>query len=235
LAQTPLVNAGGVVDAASFAAPVAPGSLVSIFGSNLAPQTAQAATIPLPTSLAGVSVSFNGLNAPLLYVAPGQINAQLPFEIASNSSVNVVVNNNGVVSTPQSVDVSPYAPGVFMLQGYAVAIHSDGSLAAPAGSIAQVASRPAVPGEMLQVLATGLGPVNPPAITGNNSLDMLRRTVATPSVLIGGSLEIPCRCRSKSAEQWMPETPQLQSVLRLGPNGGRTRHIPAAFRISGRI
>ena len=187
-AQTPLVNAGGVVDAASFATPVAPGALVSIFGSNLAPQTAPAATIPLPSSLAGVSVSFNGLSAPLLYVAPGQINAQLPFEIASNSSVNVVVNNNGVVSTPQIVDVSPYAPGVFMLQGYAVAIHSDGSLAAPAGSIAQVASHPAVPGEALQVLTTGLGPVNPPAITGNNSLDMLRHTIATPTVLIGGSL-----------------------------------------------
>ena len=187
-AQTPLINAGGVVDAASFAAPVVPGSLVSIFGSNLAPQTAQAATIPLPTSLAGVSISFNGLSAPLLYVASGQINAQLPFEVSSNSSVNVVVNNNGVVSTPQTVDVSPYAPGVFTLGGYAVAIHSDGSLAAPAGSIAQVASHPAVPGETLQVLATGFGPVNPPAITGNNSLDMLRRTIATPNVLIGGSL-----------------------------------------------
>jgi uncharacterized protein (TIGR03437 family) len=187
-AQTPLVNAGGVVDAANFAAPVAPGSLVSIFGSNLAPQTVQAAAIPLPTSLAGVSVAFNGLSAPLLYIASGQINAQLPFEISSNSSVNVVVNNNGVLSTPQNVDVSPYAPGVFTLGGYAVAIHSDGSLAAPAGSIAQVASRPAVPGETLQILATGLGPVNPPATTGNNSLDMLRHTVATPSVLIGGSL-----------------------------------------------
>ena len=186
-AQT-LVNAGGVVDAASFAAPVAPGSLVSIFGSNLAPQTAQAAAIPLPGSLAGVSVSFNGLSAPLLYVAPGQINAQLPFEVSSNSSVSVVVDNNGVVSTPQTVDVSPYAPGVFTLGGYAVAIHSDGSLAAPPGSIAQVSSRPAVPGETLQILVTGLGPVNPPAITGNNSLDMLRRTVATPGVLIGGSL-----------------------------------------------
>ena len=187
-AQMPLVNAGGVVNAASFVAPVAPGSLVSIFGSNLAPQTAQATTIPLPTSLAGVSVTFNGLSAPLVYAAAGQINAQIPFEVASSSSVTVVVNNNGVLSAPQTVDVSPYAPGVFALAGYAVAIHSDGSLAAPAGSIPQVASSPAVPGETLQILATGLGPVNPPGITGNNSLDMLRRTVATPTVLIAGAL-----------------------------------------------
>src|SRR5262252_8700582 len=186
-AQTPLVNPGGIVSAATFATAVAPGSLVSIFGSNLAPQIAQAATIPLPTSLAGVSVSFNNLPAPLVYVAPGQINAQIPFEIASNSSVNVVVNNNGVLSTPLEVDVGPFAPGIFAIESHAVAFHSDGSLAAPAGSIANVASHAALPGETLQILATGLGPVNPPAITGNNSLDMLRRTIATASVSIGGS------------------------------------------------
>jgi uncharacterized protein (TIGR03437 family) len=185
-AQSPVVSAGGVVSAASFVAPVAPGSLVSIFGSNLAPQAAQAASIPLPILLGGVAVSFNGLMAPLLYVSANQINAQLPFEVSSNSSVNVVVNNNGMLSAPQTISVSPYAPGVFAVQGYAVAIHSDGSLAAPAGSIPQVASSPAVPGETLQILVTGLGPVNPPAITGTNSLDMLRRTVETPSVLIGG-------------------------------------------------
>jgi len=185
-AQSPVVSAGGVVNAASFVAPVTVGSLVSIFGSNLAPQAALATSIPLSTLLGGVAVSFNGLMAPLLYVSANQINAQLPFEVSSNSSVNVVVSNNGILSTPQTVNVSPYAPGVFAVQGYAVAIHSDGSLAAPAGSIPQVPSSPAVPGETLQILVTGLGPVNPPAITGNNSLDMLRRTVATPTVMIGG-------------------------------------------------
>ena len=184
-AQVPSINPGGVVNAATFVAPVAPGSLISIFGSNLGPQIAQADTIPLPSSLAGVEVSFNGLIAPLLYVSPGQINAQLPFEITSNLPVTIVVNNNGALSAPQAVQVAPFAPGIFALQGYAVAIHSDGSLAAPEGAIPGVASRPAVPGETLQILATGLGPVNPPPVTGSNSLDMLRRTVATPGVLVG--------------------------------------------------
>src|SRR5690242_7903956 len=153
LAQPPLVNPGGIVNAANFTAPVAPGSLVSIFGSNLGPQPAPADSIPLPTSLAGVSVSSNGLLAPLLYVAPGQINAQLPFELASNAPVNVVVNNNGVLSAPQKVDVSPFAPGVFAIGGYAVAFGLDGSLAAPAGAISAIASHPAIPGETLQILA----------------------------------------------------------------------------------
>ena len=187
-AQAPVVSPGGVVNAANFVAPVAPGSLVSIFGSNLAPQVAQAASIPLPASLGGVTVSFNGFLAPLLYVAPGQINAQIPFEVPSNQTVSIVVSNNGVLSAPQTVEVSAYAPGVFSFEGYAVAIHSDGSLAAPTGAFPQIASRPAVPGETLQILATGLGPVNPPAITGDNSLDMLRRTIATPTIMIGGLL-----------------------------------------------
>src|SRR5205807_2462890 len=74
----------------------------------------------------------------------------------------------------------------FAISGYAVAFGLDGSLAAPAGSIPSISSHPAIPGETMQILATGLGPVKPPAVTGNNSLDMIRRTLATPSVLIGG-------------------------------------------------
>ncbi len=54
------------MDAASFAVPVVPGSLVSIFGSNLAAPTAEAGAIPLSLGLGGVSVLFNGLSAPLM-------------------------------------------------------------------------------------------------------------------------------------------------------------------------
>src|SRR5882724_8689345 len=95
-AQTPAVSSGGVVNAASFTAPVAPGALISIFGVNLAPQTAAASQIPLPTSLAGVSVRFNNnVFAPLLFVSSTQINAQLPWEVVANGTVTVTVNNNG--------------------------------------------------------------------------------------------------------------------------------------------
>jgi uncharacterized protein (TIGR03437 family) len=185
-AQTPAVTAGGVVNAASFDSPVAPGSLISIFGANLASQTAVAGVIPLPKSLAGVSVTFNSIAAPLLFVSDRQINAQLPWEVSASSPVNVVVNNNGALSTPQTVAIASIAPGVFAVQGHAIAIHPDGSLAAPAGSINQFAGHPAAAGETLIVLANGLGPVNPPAVTGDNSLDALRTAVAVPQVFIGG-------------------------------------------------
>jgi uncharacterized protein (TIGR03437 family) len=179
-AQTPAVSSGGVVNAASFTVPVAPGALISIFGVNLAPQIAAASQIPLPMSLAGVSVRFNNnVFAPLLFVSSTQINAQLPWEVAANGTVTVIVNNNGVESAPQTVQVSSFSPAVFSAQGNAIAIHADGTLVAPKTS-------PAMPGETLQLLATGLGPVTPAAVTGSNSLDALRSTPTTPVVSIGG-------------------------------------------------
>src|SRR5580692_1060308 len=79
----PSVSAGGVLNGASFATgqPVAPGSLVSIFGSDLASGTAAATSVPLSTSLGNVKVTFNNIAAPLNYVSGGQINAQVPFEL----------------------------------------------------------------------------------------------------------------------------------------------------------
>src|SRR5260370_20574901 len=142
-AQTPIVSSGGIVNAASFTSPVAPGALISIFGVNLAPQIAVASQIPLPLSLASVSVRFNNnVFAPLLFVSSTQINAQLPWEVASNGNVTLVVTNNGVDSAPQTVPVSLFSSAVFSVQGYAIAIHSDGTLVAPK-------TAPAVPGETL--------------------------------------------------------------------------------------
>ncbi len=174
------MSPGGVVNAASFTAPVAPGELISIFGVNLAPDISAAGSIPLPMSLAGVSVRFNGnIFAPLVFVSPTQINAQLPWEVSADGPVTVVVNNNGVESAPQTVQVSLFSPAVFSAQGSAIATHADGTLVVPKIS-------PAMPGETLVLLATGLGPVSPDPVTGNNSLDALRNTTTTPNILIGG-------------------------------------------------
>ena len=183
--QTPVVSAGGVVNAAGFDAAVSPGSLVSIFGSNLAPQTLAASVVPLPKSLAGVSVQFNGIGAPLQFVSASQINAQIPWEVSAAGSVSVVVMNNGFSSQPTDVAIATYAPDVFASQGYAIAILGDGSLAAPIGVLGSFATRPAEPGDTLEILATGLGPTNPAGITGSNSADTFRYT-GTPVVSIGG-------------------------------------------------
>jgi len=200
----PAVNEGGIVNAASFAGgqPVAAGSLVAIFGSNLAAGLAQADSIPLSTRLGETRVLFNGIAAPLLFVSSGQINAQLPWEVLGGGGVTsgtatVVVERAGQTSAPRQFPVAPYAPGIFafLIQGgqvvgfgtgQAIAINPDGSLAGPEGSVPGIPTRPARRGEIIQVLATGLGPVNPPAVTGHHSLDQLRLVQALPTVLIGG-------------------------------------------------
>ncbi len=161
-------TAGGVLNGASFATgqPVAPGSLVSIFGTNLASTSSAATSVPLSTLLGGVTVTFNNIAAPLNYVSGTQINAQLPFELTGSSTAQVVVTNNGTASARSKLcKWLPSRPGFSALTGgQAVAYgNTDYQFAAPAGSIPGLTTHPAKIGDpqTLVILATGLGPVTP--------------------------------------------------------------------------
>lgn len=181
LAQTPHITSAGVVNAASYAQPIAPGSLVSIFGSNLATASTSAVGQPLPTQLAGTSVTVNGVQAPLLFVSPGQINLEIPsetvfcyvcsdFELAS-----FIVTTAAGSSAAVQVPVSMGAPAVFTVDGSGC-----GEAAAlnvpPAGSASQNSpSNSAAPGDYISLFGTAFGPVyDPPpdgrAATGPNVL-----------------------------------------------------------------
>jgi uncharacterized protein (TIGR03437 family) len=192
-AQT--VASGGVIDAATFTVgqAVAPGSLVSIFGSGLSSALAAGDTVPLSMTLNGTSVSFNGVMAGLDFVSSGQINAQLPWEAlaagATSGTVTVVVTTPSGSSTSMAVPVAKFSPGIFSIPpgaGYAVAINADGSIAAPSGAIAGYPTHPAHVGDALVVYGNGLGPVDVPVADGAASLDATRHTLTTPVVLIGG-------------------------------------------------
>ena len=191
-AQTPVVSNGGVINAANGISPVTPGSLVSIFGTNLASGLAVADSIPLSNSLNGVSVTFNGVQAPLLFVSTGQINAQLPWNVLSSGTAgtaNVIVTRNGTPSPAQTLQVGPFSPGIFAVNNIGVAINPDGSIAAPAGAIPGIPTKPAKVGDPggLVILCTGLGAVSPAAVNGAASLDALRTATTTPEVLVGGT------------------------------------------------
>ncbi len=121
-------NLSGGADAAK----IAPGTIVSVQGDNLAAGTASAdlSQTQLPTKLAGARVYFNGIEAPLYYVSPTQINAQVPWEVNDTSSINAYVRSeqgNGIVTTtPVAVTIVAANPGIFTRNAEtreAVALH----------------------------------------------------------------------------------------------------------------
>jgi uncharacterized protein (TIGR03437 family) len=196
LAQTPLLFDGGAVNGVTYAMgqPVAPGSIASLFGSNLAESLAQADSVPLSTNLANISVTMNGIPAPLFFVSPGQINVQVPWNVlpdgVDTGLATIIVTRGQLSSNSQAVQIAPLSPAIFTTVsdgvGNAIAVNPDGTIAAPAGSIPGLITRPAHGGDPLVILATGLGAVAPTVANGANSLDQLRNSVTTPTVLIGG-------------------------------------------------
>ncbi len=176
-AQVPTISPQGLVNAATFRSasslPVAArGSLVTIWGDNLANATAAADSIPIPTQLSGTQVLFGGVAAPLLYVSPHQINAQVPFELPDTSSVDMLVNNGSGESAALRVTLLTQDPGVFV-------VYRQGS---PVSSSNQIS-----PGDTIIVFTTGLGPVLPPVPSGQTILSSPLPVVAiTPVVKVWG-------------------------------------------------
>jgi uncharacterized protein (TIGR03437 family) len=185
LAAGAKISAGGVVNAATFvAAPnntTAPGGLLSIFGTGLAPTTASAQALPLPTTLANTQVTINNIAAPLIFVSPNQINAQAPFELTTGSKLNVVVKISGLPnSAAEPVQVDAASPGIFTLTqngiGSGAILHSNFTLVS--------STSPARSGETVLVYCTGLGATNPAVQTG--AAGNAQATVNVPTVSVGG-------------------------------------------------
>lgn len=178
----PAISSNGVVDAAKFSAMLAPGGLASLFGVELAGGIAAASSLPLPTTLAGVRIQVNGVDAPLLFVSPKQINFQTPFETPTGGTVSVVAFLDGQQSSSQPTAVADFAPGVFtntVTGEPIVQRHPDGALIS--------AQNPAKPGDVLIIFATGMGGLDNPPTTGEAALASPLATATTlPTVTIGG-------------------------------------------------
>jgi uncharacterized protein (TIGR03437 family) len=178
--MAPVVAAGGVVNAASFSEPIAPGSIISIFGTNLAGTTALATGAPWPLSLGGVSVQLNGTAIPVYSVSPNQVNAQLPFGIEPGSASLAVVSSVGT-SNSVTVTVARSAPGIFYYPGSdrAIALNQNGSLNA--------ADNPEDRGRVVVCFLTGVGAVDPAVGTGQLApTDVLSRSVLPVTATVGG-------------------------------------------------
>ena len=155
-ASGPIVpNAKSVTNAASFVAGgLVPGGLATIFGSNLTSATGinLAASLPLGTDLLKTEVKFNNVvSAPIVAVDnvnnAQQINIQVPWELAGQSTVLMQVINNGVASLPISVPVLKAQPGIFAV------LHANFQ--------AVTSANPVADSETVLIYCTDLGAVSP--------------------------------------------------------------------------
>ena len=198
----PAINAGGIVDGASFKlTSVAPGSWISVFGTNLSDTTQGTSGVntafdncsvcnvvnqALPMGIDGASFSFDtssqSLPGRMLYVSPTQLNVQIPWELAgASAAVKSIVNYT--YGTEYALTLAQYSPGFFQ-----VPLGSNNAAAEDLSYNVVNASNPVARGSYVQLFMNGLGPVtNQPgdglAAPGPPNL---ATTMAAPTITIGG-------------------------------------------------
>jgi uncharacterized protein (TIGR03437 family) len=158
--RAPRLVAAGIVNAATFAPGLVAGSLATIFaaGSVDTPGVISAPSLPLLATLSGVSITVNGIAAPIHSLANTngveQVNFQVPFEAAGRSTVTVAVSRAGATSFSVDAPLLNVQPGVF-----AQVVHNaDYTLVTP--------ERPLAPNEFAFAYAVGLGRVSNQPRTG---------------------------------------------------------------------
>ena len=175
-----------VVNAASnLSGPIAPGEIVVLFGSGFGPAqliSAHAGSDGLyDAQLAGTSIQFNGISAPMIYTSSTQVAAIVPYGV-TGASAQVTVTYQGQTSAPMTAAVAASAPGLFTLsstgQGQAAAVNQDGSINTP--------SAPAPIGSILSLYATGEGRTSPTGVDGKPATAPLPTPILPVSVSIGG-------------------------------------------------
>jgi uncharacterized protein (TIGR03437 family) len=161
-------------------APIAPGTVVQVFGSALATEQAQPGVVPLPSTFNGTQVLVGAFPAPLFFLSDGQLNVQLPTELQPGKDYPIIVAANGAFTLPDTITTAPAEPGLAVLSDSTViAQHPDFSLV--------TTSAPAAAGEAITLYLVGMGATNPAVASALASPSGPLASVTTsPVVTIGG-------------------------------------------------
>ena len=171
--------------ASSVRGPVAPGEIVTIYGSGLGPKQLTPFNLDasgrLSSQLSGTAVLFNNIPAPIVYTSATQVAAIVPYAI-TGPVAQIVVQYEGQTVSTSTVALAPAVPGLYTADytgtGQAAAINEDGSL----NSI----SKPAAPGGVIALYATGGGQMQPSAVDGQIASSTPAVPILPVSVSIGG-------------------------------------------------
>lgn len=192
----PVISSSTIVDTASFkSGGVAPGESLAIFGANLGPVGGvwAPANANLPASLGGSSVTFDGVAAPLYFASNAAVIVQAPTTLVAGATTSINVTSSSGTSAAVSLPVVPARPGVYTYEsggkGQAKAVNQDGKL--NGDGVTVTGSVPAPTASVLQIWASGLGPVNPPIPTG---------AIAPASPLSSATLAITATIAGQSAK-----------------------------------
>jgi uncharacterized protein (TIGR03437 family) len=218
-----------VVSSASLApqAPLAPGGLISIFGTGLSESAATSNGSSLPTELAGTQVVIAGTSLPLFSVSPDRIQAVLPYEIGVNTRYQLLVQQGNKYVSSQPTAVASAQPAIFTAddsgkgQGLIYSIAADGSqtLANPAA--------PAKAGDSILIRCSGLGAVDPAVAAGTVAPEPASKTVNPVTVSIGGQ-DAPV-----SFAGLLPGTTGTYQIQAKIPSGVAGDQTPVVITVAG--
>jgi uncharacterized protein (TIGR03437 family) len=209
--------------------PIAPGSIISIFGDQLGQETISASTAPLGAELAGTMVLIAGRPMPLYYVSPRQINAVVPFETNFNTTQQILVSSGGALSLPVSLDVAPAQPAVFTNPNGVPRITDVPADKSPPYQV--TAETPASPGDNLTIYCEGLGLTDPKVVDGAASpSNPQAHTTRGVAVTIGG-VNAPVQFAGLIASS--VGLYQINAFLPKGVPSGR--EVPLTITVAGQM
>jgi uncharacterized protein (TIGR03437 family) len=187
-ASVPAPKIDRVVNAADMSSGVAPGSLISVLGSNLSPVNAATSEMPLPTAIGESCLTANGVPVPMLFVSGGQVNAQLPYYIEGD--VTLVLRTPGGPSDNFNMTVDPAAPGVFRasIEGTSEVFPT---IVRARNNLVVTLANPIHRGDTILIFAAGLGRTFPEVEAGMPAPEQPLALASIPPVVDLGGVELP--------------------------------------------